>query len=1784
MRRYLLSVVYFIAFVCSLQFVAAQTIEMQILTTAGTMGNVNNPNSPCVACGNNTPNPKTRLRYVFGGNTTDQAGYDHGTIGCAAYNSTGPVGTNPITSSTQAYGTTATIQLSAQDTRSCPLGTIAMGNADGGTQTVNPTGISPGGTYSATQTTTRAGGNTSFAGMQWQYRWRYVSAGPAGTITSPSGTSFCNSASNITLDGSDLTSSYQGVQYEWRYSLDGYASVLGTAEDLSVADITSTRTFRRIAKYRNNYDNGSPTFATSQVDITITISKPPTATGFDPNPGTFCSGTPVSVAITGWNAGTGTPTITAIDNVTLDTVYSGTSPTITFTAPSGISNRTYNVYATAPSPCTSPVTLGVFSLNYTQNSTAPTSIDVTPATTICKGTPVTLTAKGAKLGTGARYEWSIDNFTTIADSSYTDSTYTVTPGSTTTYSVRVGNTATPCPATTGSISQVITVIDSTVPPSSITASQSFYCAGDPNPVVLTQSGGSLGTGANWQWSDVADFSNVIGTGASINVFPTTTTTYYVRGVNNAAPCAPTSAAASTTITYKTLSVAPDSISSSTNGICNGSSVTLTVQGGSLGTGAVWTWYSGSCGGTFVDTGAVITVSPLADVTYYVRAEGDCNNTACVNKFIKVFQPAVNPTSVAFPDVICYDNTTTIDLTVTGGTLGTGMDWYWYADSLFIPNTEIATGATITGLDPTLYPAVWVRGENTGLFGPIPPPCPSVTDSVKADLTGIVYEVTLSAPNPPTIDVDLFCDSGTSVITVTGDISGFTYDYVSNNFDQIDPSPYAFFMLYDEDPTNPGATPIDSNQTGSFTVFSDSTTTYYVTIKNTCDETTAESITVTVNYSSVAPTGITRSQDSICNGFATNVTITATGGTLGTNAVYEFSDQSDFSNVLYSGPNNFIIVSPTVTTTYYAHIINTALPCVDVSSTVQSIEVVVTDSSIPPTQITSSADSICNGSSATLTANGTLGTDAFYEWSDDNFATIISGQITNTITVSPTSTTTYSVRINGPAPCSYPTASASFLLTVTEPSVAPTSLTVSQDSICDGFNTPVTLTAVGGTLGTDAVYEFSDAADFSNIIASGVSNTTVVSPTVTTTYYVRINGPAPCTYPTSSQSVLLTVTDSSIAPTQITSSADSICNGSSATLTANGTLGTDAFYEWSDDNFATIIPGQITNTITVSPTSTTTYSVRINGPAPCSYPTTSASFLLTVTEPSVAPTSVTATSDTICEGGSVTLTAVGGTLGTGAQYEWSTDNFASTIPGENNSTLVVTGLASTTTYSVRINGPAPCSYPTSVVSKTIQVNDTSIAPTSIDTSGVGFPCYGDIITLTQVGGTLGTGAVWQWATDAGFTNVLGTTVSNSFNTSITQATTYYVRAINGLCPPNPTAAASISINLVQAILSTNQPLAGSTVVTTECPINDNNWHYFIDGNGDVVAAINSNGQNIGLVTFEVTVGDNGPFVNANNQVCINEQEYYVARYYRVETQFDPASPVSFRLFITPAEYTAHKNISDAQSPQYKSCWGTTVTAADLQLTAFFDEDGGNPGEAIEVSERVFTANGGPNNSHQYEFSLDPNSPRLNPYGRFDNDGTTIYLHNSGGKSSLLPVELTSFTATYTNDAVLLNWETASEVNNDRFEVLRSTDGVNFTQIGTVAGNGTTSQPQAYSLLDRDVKPGLYYYRLRQVDFDGISELSRIVSVLVPGAAKFDVGNFFPNPTRNLTSINITLPQETRMVFTLYSIDGKIMFSDVYNLGNGNQRIDVDVAKLPAGSYIGIFQTDSETINRKLIKQE
>jgi len=247
-----------------------------------------------------------------------------------------------------------------------------------------------------------------------------------------------------------------------------------------------------------------------------------------------------------------------------------------------------------------------------------------------------------------------------------------------------------------------------VAPSSVNANPSTINSG--NNSTLSIVGGTLGTNANWAWYKNSCGGSSIGTGSSIVVNPTATTTYFVRAEGG---CSPNTTCVSVTVTVTSgcvTSVTPSSASASPGTINSGGSSILTVNGGTLGTGASWKWYVGTCSGTSIGTGNSISVSPTTTTNYYVRAEGGCSpNTVCVSVNVTVTAGCINsvtPNSAsASPATIVLGGNSV--LTLNGGSLGTGASWKWYAGGCGV--TSIGTGNSIS-VSPTSTTTYFVRGE------------------------------------------------------------------------------------------------------------------------------------------------------------------------------------------------------------------------------------------------------------------------------------------------------------------------------------------------------------------------------------------------------------------------------------------------------------------------------------------------------------------------------------------------------------------------------------------------------------------------------------------------------------------------------------------------------------------------------------------------------------------------------------------------------------------------------------------------------------------------------------------------------------------------------------------------------------------------------------------------------------------------------------------------------------------------------------------------------------------
>lgn len=673
------------------------------------------------------------------------------------------------------------------------------------------------------------------------------------------------------------------------------------------------------------------------IPVTITVTASPTATVS--GGGSICTGQAiptVNIALTG----TGPWNVTYTDGTSSFSITTGTSPYVISNGADG----TYTVTAVSDATCT-----GTDSGSATIITNAlPTVVaNSAPGTTICDGDQITLTGSGA-----TSYTWTGGATDGVA---FTPSatTYTVTGTD--------GNSCQNTDQVTITINSLPTVVANT--------SATNVCTGDQ--ITLTGSGAT-----SYTWTG----------GANDGVaFTPASTTYTVTGTDGNG-CQNTDAIAITVNTLPTISVA------GTTTICDGDNSVLTASGATS-----YSWSPGT--GLSTTTGAVVTATPAADITYTVTGT-DANS--CVNSTTVAMVVNALPTVVA-----------------NGA-----------------PSTTVCTGSsvTLTGSGATSYS--WNLGVSDGV-----PFTPGSTDTYTVTGTdgnncSNTDQITITVVPPP-------------VAAINGTTSG-TVTACSNEMTTLTITPAGGTYLW-----STGAT------TQSIDVMPTSTTNYTATVTiGSCSDGT--DYTVTVN---TAPTGSVSGTGNnlVCTG--TNDTLTAAGG-----STYLW-------NTTETTPS--IVVTPTANTDYTV-VVYDANNCTD------TLTYGVAVNPLPTISITGT-DTICNGTSTTLTGNGGIG----YVWS--------TAEATQAITVSPTLNTNYTVTGTDANGCQN-TAQVSIVV------MAPPSAAVTGDTItCTGQS--VTLTAAGGN---NYVWNTGESTQLISVSPGTTTTYTVVafvgSCTDTANYTVNVTSP------------------------------------------------------------------------------------------------------------------------------------------------------------------------------------------------------------------------------------------------------------------------------------------------------------------------------------------------------------------------------------------------------------------------------------------------------------------------------------------------------------------------------------------------------------------------------------------------------------------------------------------------------------------------------------------------------
>lgn len=174
---------------------------------------------------------------------------------------------------------------------------------------------------------------------------------------------------------------------------------------------------------------------------------------------------------------------------------------------------------------------------------------------------------------------------------------------------------------------------------------------------------------------------------------------------------------------------------------------------------------------------------------------------------------------------------------------------------------------------------------------------------------------------------------------------------------------------------------------------------------------------------------------------------------------------------------------------------------------------------------------------------------------------------------------------------------------------------------------------------------------------------------------------------------------------------------------------------------------------------------------------------------------------------------------------------------------------------------------------------------------------------------------------------------------------------------------------------------------------------------------------------------------------------------------------------------------------------------------------------------------------------------------------------------LPVELLKFYATCLNSQAKIIWSTASETNNDYFEIEKSYNGQSFESIGKVAGSGTTTVLHNYFFSDFNAFDDAFYYRLKQVDFNGEFSYSNIIAVTCYSEIK--AGIIFPNPANDFISLNFTGSMNDFEI-DIINARGQIVLKD-------HNQNKIDISALAQGIYLLRLTEDNNMFFQKFIKE-
>jgi PQQ-dependent dehydrogenase (s-GDH family) len=374
--------------------------------------------------------------------------------------------------------------------------------------------------------------------------------------------------------------------------------------------------------------------------------------------------------------------------------------------------------------------------------------------------------------------------------------------------------------------------------------------------------------------------------------------------------------------------------------------------------------------------------------------------------------------------------------------------------------------------------------------------------------------------------------------------------------------------------------------------------------------------------------------------------------------------------------------------------------------------------------------------------------------------------------------------------------------------------------------------------------------------------------------------------------------------------------------------------------------------------------------------------------------------------------------------------------------------------------------------------------------------------------------------------------------------------------NPDATGrSLLPTSVDVTTGTDNACVSGTTITID-NFNNNLWVPITGPDGNILAEIKANGNNLGTVTSSFYTNSGPVRENAKKRL-------YLDRNMTITPQVQPSTPVSIRLYIKASELNAIKAASNSQG-------ASSLVNSISNLSIYKNSDACGPTWVNVTSPTVITPQYAEAFGGGYVLQADISS------------FSSFYFANTNAIT--LPLNLLTFKGQWQDNNTLLQWETSNEVNTSHFVIERSTDARNFTAIGRTEAAGN-SNGQKYSYPDKDagmLNAAILYYRLKMYDLNGTFSYSNIVTINVDPAAL--VVNIYPNPVHSMIMAKVSLKKADNLNIQVTDMKGQAVYMATKYLGAGVSELQIDTRKWTSQVY-SVKITDSNNkvlITKNIVK--